>query len=133
MGYMRSHAIVVSAFYGNPHWIEVAHKEAVRIFHQPVEEWSAMRIAEVTDPTHAGMNGIRSFMVAPDGSKEGWGHSDAGDRARHEFVSWLESAAYDDGSSPLAWVEVQFGDDEWATMVINDNDARRRAGEYRDA
>jgi hypothetical protein len=54
------------------------------------------------------MNSTRSFLVAPDGSKEGWEESDKGDQRREEFVEWLRGQAYNDGSNPLAWIELYF-------------------------
>ena len=63
-------------------------------------------------------------MVAPDGSKEGWAESDAGDRARDLIVQVLKSYSYKDGSSPLKWVEVMFGDDEGRAAIV------RHSGEW---
>ncbi len=103
MGYMRYHAIVVSASYptddDQQHWAEVAHDEAVRLGLNP----SPIMFASVND--------VRSFFCPPDGSKEGWPESDNGDESRNAFVLWLKAQEYEDGSSPVKWIEVQYGDD----------------------
>ncbi len=115
MGYMRHHAIVVTASYDarisrhsdDPrHWIEVAHEAAVE---------SGLGVSEIVDsPT----NGYRSFFCATDGSKEGWLPSEVGDESRERFIIALRSFAYGDGSSPIDWVEVQYGDDDRVTKVV---------------
>jgi hypothetical protein len=118
MGYTRHNAIIVSASYGQrvtegEHWAVIAHSKAVELFGD---------IAAVTEVTPTTMNNYRSFLVAPDGSKEGWDLSDSGDAARDAFVTWLREQAYDDGSSPLDWVEVQFADDDRETCIIRCDD-----------
>lgn len=54
--------------------------------------------------------------VATCGSKEGWDTSDTGDRARAAFTAWLREADHGD------WVEIQFGDDEGETRIVNHSD-----------
>lgn len=112
MGYERDNAFIVSGRFGD--WIDKAHAEAERIFNQEEEAfgdpWDVVSPI-LTSP----VNGVRSFFVAPDGSKEGWDTSDIGDARRAEFVRWLEAQRYEDCSSPLNWVEVQYGDDEHET------------------
>ena len=95
MGYMSHHAIVVtSAFYGR---IRDAHAEAVRLG------------CDVTPITPAVINGYRSFLIAPDGSKEGWDASEAGNARRESFIQWMRDR-YVDGGTYLDWAEVNFGD-----------------------
>jgi len=51
------------------------------------------------------INGYFTVVLTPDGSKEGWDDSDAGDAERDEFVAWLsEPDTYWD------WVEVTYGE-----------------------
>lgn len=114
MGYMRHHAIVVSSW--NEERIEYAHAKAVDIFG-----------ARVTNVVPSPMNGHRSFLVATDGSNEGWDESDIGDAQRDRFVKWLRRQEYEDGSTSLAWVEVQYADDEKETKIVRDSDDTRRA------
>jgi hypothetical protein len=103
MGYIRDHAIVVVGTYGD--FIDKAHAEASRVFPQ------------VTSIAAGVVNGSRAFMVPPDGSKEGWDESHEGDARRHEFVAYLRALAYDDGSSPLSWVEVVVRDDDGDSKI----------------
>ena len=98
MGYIRDHAIVVTGCYGE--YLDNAHAEATKIFRA------------VTPIVEGGTNNSRSFLVPPDGSKEGWNESNAGDERRDQFIAYLRSLRYADGSSPLAWVEVRVSDDD---------------------
>lgn len=70
------------------------------------------------------MRRTRYTVTLPDGSKEGWEHSDVGDKARDSYTDWLKAQAYEDGSSPLQWVEVQYGDDNGETKIIRHSDER---------
>ena len=56
-------------------------------------------------------NGEASFLVAPDGSKEGWKTSETGDKMRDEIIAYLESLKYSDGGASFAYAEIQFDDD----------------------
>lgn len=115
MGYIVHHAIIVTdRGYGD--WIEQAHTAARRLF-GPL----------VTDIVPSIVNGNRSFAVVPDGSKEGWVESDDHDGARTLFRRWLHALEDGDHSSPLSWVEVQYGDDDGDSHVIDDSDAAARA------
>lgn len=118
MGYMRHHAIIVTSSLPDREmgadYIDLAHAKAVEL---------GMSVTSVTDEV---TNGYRSFLIAPDGSKEGWGESDAGDSRRAAMIEYLDSQRYDDGSSPLDWVVVQFGDDEMITRIIRDDAEHRR-------
>ena len=98
MGYIKHHAIVVTSW--NDKFIEAAHAKAVEF------------CRSVTDLTEPAVNGQRSFLVAPDGSKEGWTESDHGDATRALFMRWLDEQRYDDGSTSLAWAEVVIGADD---------------------
>lgn len=109
MGYMVHHAIVVTS--SITELIEEAQREAFRIFG-----------TLVTPIVESNVNGYRSFLVAPDGSKEGWDESDLGDRRRSRFVAWLRSKYYSDGSSSLKWVEVQYGDAKNNTRAKRSSD-----------
>lgn len=113
MGYTRHHAILVSSFgYGD--WIEQAHREACRWFH-----W----VSPLSPPQ---LNNVRSFFIPPDGSNEGWEESDEGDRRRDAMIGWLRAQRFTDGSSPLEWAEVLYGDDNGEARVIR-HDAEDQA------
>ena len=113
MGYMRHHAIVVSSFQDER--VEAAHAKAVELG------------MSVTGITAAGTNGCRSFLIGPDGSKEGWGRSDQGDIERAAMIEYLDAQRHSDDSSSIDWVVVQFGDDDMETRIIRDSDDHRRA------
>lgn len=108
MGYIRHHAIVVTATYDN--WIDRAREAALNL---------GMQVSPIVD---SALNNTRSLLIAPDGSKEGWAESDDGDIRREAYKDWLLSCRYDDLSSPLDWVEVQYGDDERETKIIAHSD-----------
>ena len=103
MGYVKHHAIVVTSW--NDKLIEAAHAKAVEF------------CVSVTNLTAPATNGQRSFLVAPDGSKEGWLESDHGDATRDLFVRWLDDQRYDDGSTSLSWAEVVLGCDDQEAHV----------------
>ena len=117
MGYMKHHAIIVTGtevFPLDGSFLMQAHEKAREIF----------TIDSVTEPVPSPMNHCVSFMVAPDGSKEGWTESNLGDVARSRFIEWLKSNRYEDGGSPVKWVEVQYGDDERVTAALRHSDLR---------
>lgn len=104
---MVNHAIVVEGFGGKDSFsksLQKAHTKARKIF---------KGVAQVTAITREGVNGSSAFLVAPDGSKEGWDASDRGDEARREFKSYLRQSGLD-------WVEVKFGGDYHRADVEDD-------------
>lgn len=109
MGYIRNHVIVVTD-HGHGDCIQVAHEFAMSL---------GGSVTEITDET---TNGVQSFALMPDGSKEGWDESQEGDTRRDRLVTFLRTLCYEDGSSPLSWVEVQFGDDENVAKIIQSSD-----------
>lgn len=132
MGYTRHHAIVCAGpvpipddpdyhlveaeFHGDflAHYassLRRAHERATAIFGDMVSPIIA-----------APRNGLASFFVAPDGSYQGFGESDAGDARRAEFIAYLRSEYYEDGSSAIKWAEVQYGDDENEAKVTQSSD-----------
>lgn len=106
MGYIRHHAIIVTSW--KDEVIETAHDRAVATF-------GCGRVSEILDPK---MNLYRTFLIGPDGSKEGWEESDLGDQQRDAFLESIKDFEHEDGSSPLAWVEVQYGDDDHQQRVV---------------
>jgi len=110
MGYIKNNAIVVTGTYDD--YIERAHIKASEIF-----EW-------VSQISPVGVNGSRSFFIPPDGSKEGWSESHMGDVNRCNFIEWLRSIEYDDGSSVLKWVDVWYDDEYIAGIESKPNGIR---------
>lgn len=134
MGYLRQHAIVVTGHYGDH--IDRAHAKALELFAPDVIHlFGQPDTAMVTPILTSPVNNSRSFAILPDGSKEGWGTSDNGDSARNQFVAWLRAQAYDDGSNPLAYAEVQYGDDNRESKLVrsSDRDCKRKRVSHRNA
>lgn len=113
MGYMRDHAIVVSGYHDDGA-LNTARQKAVDLFGEG-------RVSDVLGPF---VNGCRSFFIAPDGSKEGWEQSNDSDNARADFKNYLREQKANNGFEWfLNWAEVQFGDDEYQTIVVDHSDA----------
>ena len=62
----------------------------------------------VTNICRSSINGYYTICVCPDGSKEGWDESEAGDKGRAELVAWMKTHAYEDGSNRLQWVHIEY-------------------------
>lgn len=116
MGWMCHHTIVVTSW--KEELLTEAHAKAVELG------------CTASPITPVGVNGYRSFaafFVAPDGSKEGWDRSDIGDVQRLGLLAWMDQQRYEDGSTALDWVEVQFGEDDYlAPVILDDGNARMR-------
>jgi len=94
MGYMSHNAIVVVSW--NHEDIVKCHNAAQNI---------GLQVSELVPGT---MNGYKSFLIAPDGSKEGWSESDLGDFHRQKFIDWLVlSDLY-----CVEWAEIQMPEDD---------------------
>lgn len=95
MGYFNHHAIVVI---GTSTTITSAH------------DLAKATGAQVSELVESAINGYQSFLVAPDGSKEGWEESAAGDERRAKIVDHLRAVH-------LLWSEVSFPEGEPASVV----------------
>ncbi len=107
MGYIRHHAIIVTSLDKE---IEPLYAKAVEIFEDGVSAIVDSRV-----------NGFRSFLVAPDGSKEGWDSSGQGDRRRERFVEWLAQRQRENPWGSLDWIHLQYGDDNRETRILGDS------------
>jgi hypothetical protein len=120
MGYTRHHAIVVTSF--DDELLKSARNKALEIYganHDPIDgNFSKL----VSEPIVGITNGFVSFFIAPDGSKEGWDTSDQSDACRSKFINWMNAQRFDDGSTVLDFVEVQFGDDNRDTRICRHSD-----------
>lgn len=105
MGYIRHNAIVVTSW--NPEAIVAADAEARRLG------------LTVLGPTAAATNAYRTLLICPDGSYEGWKESDEGDDRREKFREWARTLRYEDGSSPLEWCEIAYGNDDREATVCD--------------
>lgn len=75
---------------------------------------------QIIGPNAPGLNNLQSFLVCPDGSKEGWLDSNVVDKLREEFLEFLRGYAYLDGSSPLEWVYISYSCDQRTAQVNAD-------------
>lgn len=100
MGYTRHHAIIVTSF------DEAAIKSAK-------EKAFALGLA-VSGINTTKTNSIKTFVVFPDGSSEGWEASNIGDERRAKLKAFLRLKE----SWRLTWAEVQYGDDDGDDKVI---------------
>lgn len=82
MGWHQHHTIVVTGF--DPDNLQKAKNQAIEIFKKTGHEHL------VSEIIHA-MNGYSSFFIAPDGSKEGWEDSNQCNKARAEFIDFMNS------------------------------------------
>lgn len=101
VGTIHHHAIVVTD--SEEADLKAAHAKAVEL---------GMLVTNITEP---GVNGYQSFLVAPDGSKEWWPESYAGNERRKQFMEWLC-----DPKNPahVDWVEVSFGELETTAKTV---------------
>lgn len=77
-----------------------SHKKAVKLFGKK----------QVTSIKGSGMNGYKSFMVTPSGSKLGWADANGHQEAMEKMVQYLEGIRYEDGSTCVKYVKVSFGE-----------------------
>ena len=103
MGYMKHDAIVISS------WDNEAIKEAADM----AREYGL----EVLGPSTTVTNGIRTLLICPDGSKEGWEESNAFDIKRASYLAYLNSIRYDDNSSCLSWVAISYSNDDREALI----------------
>ena len=110
MGWIVHHAIIVTA-HGDSD-ITRAREEARRLFQ-----------GYVSDVIESPINGYWSFLIPPDGSKEGWPESDAGDAQRAQFHAWIAAQAYEDGSNSFDVVEVAYGEVQQPVVTMSNGQA----------
>lgn len=87
MGTISHDALIVSGWESSA--VETAHKAAMEVAAAMVEEHDPHHTdwTQLIGPVQSGvMNGYCFFFVAPDGSKEWWGHSDQGDQLREQII-----------------------------------------------
>lgn len=97
MGYIRHDAIVVTAY---------------RKDHAIAARATAFEFGlAVSDLVESPMNGYVSFLIAPDGSKEGWKDSDDGDAKRTLWLAWADRAQRNEIGPFFQMVHVRYGDD----------------------
>lgn len=107
MGYIRHHTIIITSF---------DHKTILEVTREAKKIFSSL-VSNVIKS----MNGFESFFIAPDGSKEGWEDSDFADRGRKQFIKFIKSKTCMDGSNPISFVEIFYGDNDGECKIINHN------------
>lgn len=120
MGYIAHHALIVtiSGFtFNDPKKYRVpdiaAYREGLPEHFRPL----------LVGPIRSAANDDWVVAFLPDGSKEGWGTSDEGDRIRNELIDMFRWS-FEDGSSPYDVVLVRFGGDD--PHLVNAHDPRGR-------
>lgn len=92
MGIITHDALIVTGF---AEAIADAHEQATALF----QAFPGL----VSPLSSRQMNGYQSFGVFPDGSKEGWDHSEEADRCRDELITHLRKLGVD-------WVHIRYGE-----------------------
>ena len=115
MGHISHRALVVTGS-GYPEAIK-AVKSCRRYIVKKLKSQQAITLGygsllNLVTPIREGINGIVSFAILPDGSKEGWPPSDYVDEAIADLITKIESYQYDDGSSPVEYGYMQFDDED---------------------
>ena len=118
MGHFKHHTIIVTSW--NDKNILKSREKAIEIFNQhfanDLHDKGKSLISQVV---YGVANGYCSFFIAPDGSKEWWETSDCGNRARQEFLDWLNK----DEDNYCDYIEVVFGGDDEYEKIIRSKDS----------
>lgn len=124
MGYMRHHAIIVTSHHDHVIRVRQRCMDVQAKFNGELEaagEGSGLfLVGELSKET---MNCYMSFLIQPDGSKEGWEDSKYGVQLRERIKDQVlrpETKGYG-----LDWVEVQYGDDEHQTLTRECNHCKK--------
>ena len=91
MGYIKHHAIIVTSWFAG----DITQSRALAIDYG----------LTVSDVVRSPVNAYLSFIIVPDGSKEGWEESEVGNWAREKWIDTIKGSAID-------WVLVRYGGDE---------------------
>ena len=94
MGYIRHDAIIVTSW--NDEHLEAAKGKA--------EELRLTVTSSVTT-----INNTGSFLIASDGSKEGWSKHDDANLARHAWMKWVRD---NQDILYIDWAHVSYGGDD---------------------
>jgi hypothetical protein len=102
MGYIKHNAAIITSTRESD--IELAHAKAKELY---TEGEMAQLVGEIIPGL---VNGQYSFFIAPDGSKEGWDHSDTHDAVRNKYLDWLFQERVE--RIRVDYVDVRFGGDD---------------------
>lgn len=87
MGLIQHDAIIVSSW--KDEHIEAAHRKAIQLC-CGCEDYGVELRLPVTEIVKSRCNGYGHFLIAPDGSKEGWTTSNLGIVLRSRFLEWAK-------------------------------------------
>lgn len=106
MGYYNHKTIVVT---GEGEHLDNAYKKAKELFSVDDE---GNNVNMVSDMVGTGINGYQSFFISPCGSKVGWEMDNYFNKKYDEMTEYLnsEDCKFEDGSSFLSWIFVEYGD-----------------------
>lgn len=110
MGYMRHDAIIATSW--NSNHLKAAHEKAEEL---------GLEVSEIVEGR---MNHENSFLIAPDGSKEGWQDSDNGDTQRARWKGWMRAQK----NMWVDWAHVSFGGDDPQDAHLVDFKSREEQG-----
>ena len=108
MGYIKHKAITVTSW----------DSEKLEKVHTKAKSVCGDRVSEIIKSP---VNGYISFIVCPDGSKEGWDSSEQGDKEDSELVDFINEQAYEDGSNSISYIHYFYGEDNRNAGIINHN------------
>ena len=104
MGWIKHNAIVVTHWDSNTSAFKSAHEQAKEV------------LGEMVSPiVGSPINGYASFLIAPDGSKEGWLDSDLFDERRAEYIEQNLRG------SGLDWMLLEYGEVEADRVIDGSN------------
>ena len=115
MGYIKHNAIIVTGWEKTS--MEAVHSKAKEIFKEGFKQDNTNGDQLISELILGLANTQYTFMVAPDGSKEGWATSNFGDEAREELLNWISKSNY-----YCDYIEIRFGGDDELEGVIRSNE-----------
>lgn len=118
MGIEYHEAIIISCY---------TRKTAMKYYKVAKECFS---ICPISCPTKEATNSISSFMISPDGSKEGWDTSTTADKERLRFIDCIIKQSRKLGG--CEWVWVKFGYDVDNPYVVKGTNHNPMGNNYYD-
>ena len=116
MGREKYKVMVVT---GLPEDVAKVRKKAKKILNKafPYESVASNPDKLVSEPIQSLINGYHTFMIAPDGSKEGWDIQKQATEARLKIGKWIDKAI-DQDHLCVDYVEVMFGRDQTFPQIL---------------
>ena len=112
---IKHHAILITAH--DLKLLQEVKAAIVSMIKQNIEASNGIKLlGEITESL---INNFYSFIVFPDGSKEGHETSDDGDILRKKITDYLELHNKTTKENPVNFIEVYFGSDDGTAGVLN--------------